>query len=64
MASCPSTRFHAKSKFVVPDVGLGRSVFRRVIVGKPGARPQGCGEPGWVGPGRKGWIYEVRHPLL
>ena len=49
---------------MVVDVGLGRSVFRRVIVGKLGARPQGCGVPGWVGPGRKGWILRGPPPLL
>src|ERR1700685_3146674 len=63
-ASCPSSRFHAKSKFVVPDVGLGRSVFRRVSVGKRGARSQGCGVPGWVGPGRKGGMFGGPPPLL
>jgi hypothetical protein len=47
---------------VVRDVGLGRCVFRRAIARRVGARPQGCGVPGWVGPGRKGWFYQVRHP--
>src|SRR5580693_9243770 len=62
MACCPGARLHAKSKSIVRDVGLRRFVFRRAIAWRLGARPQGCGVPGWVGPGRKGWIYQVRHP--
>jgi len=50
------------SKSVVPDVGFGRFVFRQAIAWRQSARPQGCGVPGWVGPGRKGWTNEVRHP--
>src|SRR5271166_4067265 len=62
MACCPGTRLHAKSKSLVRDVGLRRLVFMRAVAWRLGARPQGCGVPGWVGPGRKGWIYQVRHP--
>ena len=62
MHRAENARPHAKSKRVVRDVGIERSVFRRVIAWRVGARPQGCGLPGWVGPGRKGWIYQVRHP--
>src|SRR5271156_4991262 len=62
MACCPGARLHAKSKSIVLDVGLRRVVFRRAIAWRLGARPQGCGVPGWVGPGRKGWLPKALHP--
>jgi hypothetical protein len=62
MACCPGARLHAESKSIVRDVGLRRSVFRRAIAWKLGARPQGSGVPGWVGPGRKGWFLKALHP--
>ncbi len=42
----------------------GVRVFRQAIAWRRGARPQGCGLPGWVGPGRKGWISEGTPPLV
>ena len=62
MAYCRNARFHAKAKCIALDVGVGRFVFRRAIAWRLIARPQGCGVPGWVGPGRKGWFLKVRHP--
>lgn len=55
MACCLGARIRVNSKSVVPDFGfeLSHSGEHRL---ETGARPQGCGIPGWVGPGLKGGL--------